>query len=428
MEQTTHGPFEGLKVLELGRFIAVPFCGQMLAEGGADVVKVEDLDGDQSRHNGPILPYEGRQFFNKNRGKRSLSVQLSDPEVQPAIRTLAERADIVLANFRPGVAERFGLDYESLRTANPRVIYAQNTAYGSLGPMADTPGMDVVMQGVTGFAHMSERGPEQHGSPMVDHAAALLMAWGVSTALYHRERTGRGQKLDVALMHAAMILENTQLTHVDLIDGWRSDFLGYLKTAFSQGKTWADVLKRREELQPHRVMRAYYGFFETADGNVAIACNARNLRRKMAALLGIDDRWTTEANWYPPDVDVHEAFVREQVVGRLKSRTTAEWLATFTEAGLPIGPLRHSDEMFDDEQAWENGFLARIEHEVLGGVTVVAPPVKFSDSPLQVRPSVPLGKHSREVLLEAGLVAASIDALFERGVVKEVNETLEDLL
>lgn len=244
------GPFEGLRVLELGRFIAVPVCGQLLAEGGADVIQVEDLEGDQTRHNGPILPFEGRQYFNKNCGKRCISVQLADSEVQEALAALARKADIVLANFRPGLSKKLRLDYESVLSTNPQVIYAENIAYGLKGEMAEMPGMDVVLQAMTGVAHMTDRRPEQLAGPMSDHAAALLMAFGVSTALYHRGRTGRGQKLDVALMQAAMLLENTQLTHVDLIDGWRSDFLVYLRSAFAEGKTWADVLKRRDEMQP----------------------------------------------------------------------------------------------------------------------------------------------------------------------------------
>jgi formyl-CoA transferase len=334
----------------------------------------------------------------------------------------------VLANFRPGLAERYELDYPSIVRTNPRVIYAENTAFGRAGPLADAPGMDVVLQGVTGFAHFSERGPEQNDGPMIDQTAAILMAWGVSTALYHRERAGVGQRLDVALMHAAMLMENNALTHVDLTDGWRHEFVEYLKTAFSEGETWADILRRRQEMQPHRVMRAYYGFFETADGSVAVACNARNLRRRMAALLGISDRWTTEQDWYPEDVESHEAFVREQVVRALKAKTSAECIAEFSAAGLPIGPLRHPDELFDDPQAWANGFFARIEHEVVGGMTIVAPPVKFSETPLSAQPTVPLGKHSREILAEAGLEPAAIDLLFERGLVKQVYETLDDFL
>ena len=272
------GPFDGLRVLELGRFIAVPFCGQLFADGGADVIKVEDLDGDQTRHNGPILPFEGRQFLDKNRGKRSLSVQLTDPDIRLAVKNIAAEVDVVLANFRPGLSEQLGFDYESVRERNPRVIYAENTAYGTEGPMADMPGMDIALQAYTGLAQMTDHGPEQITHPIIDYATAILMAWGVSTALYNREKMGKGQKLNVALMHSAMLLENNALTHVDVIDGWRAEFVTYLKRAFAEGKSWADVLEYRNELQPHRVMRAYYGIFDTSDGSVAVACNARTLR------------------------------------------------------------------------------------------------------------------------------------------------------
>jgi formyl-CoA transferase len=272
-----------------------------------------------------------------------------------------------------------------------------------------------------GFAHLSERGPEQQAYPLIDHAASMLMAWGVAAALYHRERTGAGQKLDVALMQAAMLLSNNWLTHVDAIDGWREEFLSYLKTAFAEGKTWAEVLKHRDELQPHRTIRAYYGFFDTADGSVGIACNARTLRLRMIQILGIDDRWTTEPGWLPDDVEAHEVYVREQVLERLKANTSAHWIEVFRAKGLPIGPVRLPDEMFDDQQAWDNEFFARVEHELLGGVTVVGPPVKFSETPLEAKPSPPLGKHTREALREGGLNDEQIAGLFERGVVREIN-------
>jgi CoA:oxalate CoA-transferase len=413
------GPFHGLRVVELGRFIAVPFCAQLLADGGADVVKVEALEGDQPRLNGPITPTEGRQFLNKNRGKRSLSVELTDPEVVAALQRLTAEADVVLANMRPGLAERLGLDYASVFARNPRVVYAENTAYGNTGPMAGEPGMDMVLQGVTGVAHFTEHGPEEQTNPIIDHAAALLMSWGVATALYHRERTGKGQRLDVALMHAAMVLENNQLTHVDAIDGWRDEFVEYLKTAFARGATWKEVLEHRRTLQPHLVIRAYYGFHRTSDGMVAVACNAVTLRNRMRELMGIDDRWTSEPGWLPDDATAYEAYVQEQVASRFLERTTDEWVAIFRERGLPIGPVRHWDQVLYDEQAWANGFLVRLEHEVLGPITLVAPPVKFSESPLRARPSPPLGKHSREVLREAGLTDDAIDGLVRRGVVRD---------
>ncbi len=413
------GPYHGLRVIELGRFIAVPFCGQLLADGGADVIKVEALEGDQPRLNGPITPTEGRQFLNKNRGKRSLSVEITDPEVVAALQRLSARADVVLANMRPGLAARLGLDYESVRARNPRVIYAENTAYGTAGPMANEPGMDIVLQGYTGVAHLTTRGPEQQLNPVIDHTAALLMSWGVATALFHRERTGRGQRLDVALMHAAMVLENNQLTHVDAIDGWRDEFVEYLKGAFAGGATWEEVLAHRQELQPHRVMRAYYGFHTTSDGMVTVACNAATLRPRMLQVMGLEDAWTTQKGWVPEDAVSYEGQLYERVVARFKERTTAEWIDAFRAEGLPIGPVRHSDEVLYDQQAWDNGFLVRLEHEILGGVSMVAPPVKFSDSPLQARPSPPLGKHSRDVLRESGLEDAAIEALFARGVVRE---------
>jgi CoA:oxalate CoA-transferase len=413
------GPFAGLRVLELGRFIAVPVCGQFLAEGGADVIKVEDIDGDQSRHNGQIVPFEGRQFFNKNRGKRSLSVKLHDPGVLQAVRQLADRADIVLANFRPGLSQRLALDYEAVSASNPRVIYAENTAYGLHGPMSEAAGMDIVVQAYTGIAQMTDRGPEQLENPMIDYTASLLMAFGVSTALYHRERTGRGQKLDTALLQAAMFMENNQLTHVDAIDGWREEFVEYLKHAFAEGRSWAEILHLRHELQPHRTMRAYYGFFPTKDGTVAVACNARTLRLAMIDALGIEDRWTTEPGWEPGDVDAHEQAVWDQVSGAFRSASSNHWLSEFGRRGLPIGEVRHSDQLFYDEQVAANGFLARLDHEVVGPITVVAPPVHFADSPMIARPPAPLGKHSREVLREGGLDEATIDQLVARGSVRE---------
>ncbi|MCK9486065.1 MAG: CoA transferase [Dehalococcoidia bacterium] len=413
------GPYSGLRVIEIGRFIAVPFCAQLIADGGADVVKVEAIEGDQPRMNGPIIPTEGRQFLNKNRGKRSLSVELGDPEVVRALQALTVDADIVLANLRPGLATRLGLDYDSVRARNPRVVYAENTAYGNEGPMAGAPGMDIVLQGYTGVAHLTERGPEQQLNPVIDHTAALLMAWGVATALFHRERTGRGQRLDVSLMQAAMVLENNQLTHVDAIDGWRDGFVEYLKDAFAQGASWEEVLRHRESIQPFRMMRAYYGFFRTSDGTVAVACNAATLRDRMREVMDIDDPWTSSEGWLPDDVVAYEAMLYDQVAARFRERPTGEWIAMFRERGLPIGPVRHWDEVMYDDQAWANDYLVRLDHELLGGITMVAPPVKFSDSPLVAKPSPPLGKHSRDVLREAGLDDDAIDGMVARGVVRD---------
>jgi crotonobetainyl-CoA:carnitine CoA-transferase CaiB-like acyl-CoA transferase len=414
------GPFERLKVVEFGRFIAVPFCAQLLADGGADVVKVEPITGDESRRNGQIIEGEGRQFLNKNRGKRSLSVSLSDERAREAVKTLTHRADIVLANFRPGLAEGFGLDYDSVAAANPRVIYAENTGYGHKGPLANAPGIDVVLQAYSGIAQFHADGPVPQPNPLVDYSAALLMAWGVSTALYHRERSGSGQKLDIALLQAALVLQNNTLNHIDAVDSGRVEFVEYLKTAFAEGASWADVIERRASAGLYALMRAYYGFHRTSDGTIAIGGGSLAIRQRIMKVLAIEDRWVTEPGWLPEDSRAHADEVLAQVSSALAREPTVHWMARFQEAGVPVAPVRMPEQLIDDEQAWANDYFVRLEHELLGGYTVTAPPVQFSETPLTANePSPVLGKHTREILREAGLDAAAIDALVETGAARE---------
>ncbi len=414
------GPFTGLKVVEFGRFIAAPYCGQLLADGGADVIKVEALNGDETRRNGPILPTEGRQYLNKNRGKRSIAVDLNDADARAAIQNLCSNADIVVANFRPGQAERHRIDYESLSAVNPRIIYAENTAYGRLGPMADAPGMDIVLSGYSGLISLSEDGPAPIGEPIIDYTAGLLLAWGVSTALYHRERTGRGQKLDVALLQAALVLQNNRMNHIDLVDSWRLEFIEYLKTAFAEGQSWADVLAKREELQPVAIARSYYGFLPTADGMISVAAMARPLRKKMMEVAGFEDRWSSDPDFVPDDAKQYVTELLERVQAIFRTQSTDYWVARLSAVGIPAGPMRLPQQLLDDEQVWANGFLIRLEHELLGGLTVVAPPVAFSETPLEAKTASPtLGRDSRAILSEAGLEPEAIEALHARGAFAE---------
>lgn len=412
------GPFENLKVIEFGRFIAAPYCGQLLADGGADVIKVESLDGDETRRNGAIIPGEGRQFLNKNRGKRSLSVDLNNPDALRAVHTLARGADVVVANFRPGQARRHGLDFDSLSSANPRLIYAENTAYGRVGPMADTPGMDVVVAGYSGLLNITAEGPLMPPDPIIDYTAGLLLAWGVSTALYARERTGRGQRLDVALLQAALVLQNNHMNHVDVIDGWRLEFIEYLKHAFASGASWSEVLATRDELQPHAPARVYYGFLRTADGMMSVAALARPLRLKMMDVVGFEDRWTRDPGWVPDDARAYTADLLTKVESILATDTTARWCEKLSAAGIPCGPMRLREQLLDDEQVLANGFVVRLEHELVGEVTVVAPPVAFSETPLRVTSPSPVhGRHTRDILREAGLSDGEIARMVAGGAV-----------
>ena len=332
---------------------------------------------------------------------------------------LLEQADVTIVNFRPGQGEKLGLDYATVSRANPRIVYAQNTAFGPQGPLAGKPGMDILLQAYTGMTPMTATGPKPPGDPYVDYTAALLMAWGIATALYNRERTGVGQKLDVSLLQAALVIQNNSIHHVDAVDGWRAGFVEHLKTAFAEGRTMAEVLRERETLKPS-ISPPYYGFFETRDGHIVIAAGGRGLQVRVAKLLGIEDPALSDPNFKIDDIAAYTRAMRARSAARLAEETTASWLAKFNAAGLPAGEYRLKDEIFDDPHVWENGYLTRLEHEEVGGMTVVAPPVKFSETPMSTTTASPtLGKHSREILAETGLSEEEIDSLVTAGVVRE---------
>jgi crotonobetainyl-CoA:carnitine CoA-transferase CaiB-like acyl-CoA transferase len=410
------GPYENLRVVEFGRFIAAPYCGQLFADGGADVIKVEPLVGDDARHNGTRLSAtEARQFLNKNRGKRSIAVDLGDEGIRALMQRLTASADVVLTNFRPGQAERLGLDYPQLVRANPRLIYAENTAFGKQGAMSSKAGMDILLQAYAGIASPTADGPRMNGEPIIDYTAALLMAWGIASALYHREKTGKGQALDVSLLQAALVIQNNSMNHVDAVDEWRGEFVEYLKEAFSRGDTLATVIAHRETLKP-QIAPPYYGLFQTENGFLAVTAGGLGLRRKVAKILGIDDPGLADLKFDPEDVEVYTRTIRQQVVASLGTKTTAEWQQIFEADGVPAGTVNFREQVLDDSQCWENEYLVRLEHEEVGGMTVVAPPVKFSETPLSVRgPTPTLGKHTRDVLFELGLTDANIDALVASG-------------
>lgn len=412
------GPFHGLRVVEFGRFIAAPYCGQLMADGGADVIKVEPLHGDDARRNGTRLsPTEARQFLNKNRGKRSVAVKLADAEVRQALRRLLDRADVVIANFRPGQAADLGLDYETLSATNPRLIYAENTGFGKRGPLRHKAGMDMVLQAYTGLAPVGAAGPVPLNDPVIDYTAALLMAWGIATALYDRERRGRGQRLDVSLLQAALVLQNNSINHVDAVDGWRNDFVDYLKRAFQEGRSLDDVLAHRDTVKP-AIEPPYYGVFQARDGLLALAAGGRGLQRRAVAVLGVTDPSLTEEGSVPDDIAAHTRAMRGEVAAAIRSRPVAHWLAEFERASVPAGPVLLKDQVLTDEQVLANDYVVRLDHEKIGGMTVVAPPVKFSATPLaSADPSPVLGRHTREVLAQTGVDAGHIEAMISRGVV-----------
>src|SRR6266850_873631 len=220
---TSSRPFAGLEVVEFGQFIAVPFCAQLLAEGGARVLKIEALEGDPVRQLAPLAPGETRHFLSRNRGKRSLPLDLRHPRAKDVIERLLARADVILTNFRPGLAEELGLDYASLAPRLPRLIVGSVSAFGRRGPDALLAGMDLVVQARTGLmaslGKIEDGVPASGEAPVADYMCALSMAFGVAAALLRRERTGRGGEVSGALMMAALVAQNNSMVRVELVDG-----------------------------------------------------------------------------------------------------------------------------------------------------------------------------------------------------------------
>src|SRR5215510_131100 len=273
-------PFAGIEVVEFGQFIAVPFCGQLLAEGGARVIKVESLEGDPVRHLAPVAPGESRHFVIRNRGKHSLPLDLKHPDASEILEAFLARADVVLINMRPGLAAELGVEYEQLAPRHPRLIVGTVTAFGPTGPDAALAGMDMVVQArsglmVTGGKVGASGLPTTGESPIADYMAAALLAFGVASALFRRERTGRGGRVDTSLLQSALALQNNLMVRVENVDGARhADFREWLGEARRGGVPFAEQAERMPRNRPVAMAAVYYRTYATKDAALAVACGS----------------------------------------------------------------------------------------------------------------------------------------------------------
>ena len=405
------GPLSHIRVLDLSRVLAGPWAGQNLADLGAEGIKVErPKSGDDSRAFGPpwLKDRDGKDtresayFASANRGKKSVTVNLSKPGGQNLVRELAAQSDVLLENYKHGDLARYGLGYEDLRKINPRLIYCSVTGFGQDGPYAPRPGYDFIFQGMGGLMSITgERddlpggGPQRVGVPIVDIMTGMYATIAVCAALANRERTGKGQLLDLALL-------DTQVAFL------ANQGMNYLATG--------EVPGRLGNAHPNIVP---YQTFKTSDGDIILACGNDNLFSKFCEAgdcvhLVQDARFATNGK----RVENRAALVPllQEIFSR---RTTREWVEALEAAGVPNGPINNLKQVFEEPQVVARGMKIEVEHASAGKVPLMASPMRFSETPLEFRlPPPTLGQHTGEILQGVlGLDAAAIARLSDEGII-----------
>jgi crotonobetainyl-CoA:carnitine CoA-transferase CaiB-like acyl-CoA transferase len=414
-------PFAGVTVLELGHFVAVPWAGQVLADGGAHVIKIEPREGEPSRHIAPLAPGESRHYAIRNRGKHALPLELKHPHAREILDALLARADVVLANMRPGLAAELGLEYEQLAPRHPRLIVGTVTAFGAQGPDAPLAGMDLVVQARSGLlvtgGKVKDGLPASGESPIADYMAASLLAFGVASALYRRERTGRGGRVDTSLLMAALALQNNLMVRVENVDGPRhAAFDEWLGQARRDGVPFAEQVQRMPRNRPVAMEAIYYRTYATKDAALAVACGSPSLRRRFIEAIGLTDPALAGGI---ADVEAHYAALKREAEARLASRTTAEWRAVLGKAGVPASGVALPLEILDDPQPAANDVFHRAPHPVLGPVTVLGPVVRLDAGGFTAAPfTPPFGSQVESILEWAGFGPADVKRLLDGGAVR----------
>jgi len=393
------GPLAGIRVVELAQIMAGPTCGMLLADMGADVIKVEKLPGgdDTRSYSRPAVNGESAAFMMLNRNKRGIAVNLKTPDGLAVVKQLLLTADVVTENYRKGTLEKLGLGWDVLHALNPRLVYCVVSGYGRTGPYADKGGFDLIAQGFSGLMSITgEPGgaPVKSGSPIADINAGVLAALGVVSALHARHATGRGQMVDTSLMEAAI-----QQTY------WQSAI--YFATGENPGPTGSA-----------HILTAPYQAFPTADGWINVGgANQANWERIARAIgredLIADPRFATNAERMQ-----HLAELTPLIAERMRARPSAHWIAEFEAAGVPVGPINRIGDMLADPQVAAREMVVEVEHPKAGRTRALGMPVKFSETACAVkRPAPLLGQHTREVLVELGYDEAAIERLAAAGAV-----------
>ena len=394
------GALAGIRVVEVGNFMAAPFCTMQLADLGADVVKIENPDGgDLVRTTAPFLDGESSSFVRLNRNKRSLALDLKAPRGKEALRKLARRADVLVENLRPGTMRELELDYPRLSELNPRLVYVSASGWGQDGPYAQRPGLDIMAQGMSGLMSITGeeggRNPVKVGVPVTDLTCALYGALAALAALRVRDHTGRGQFIDVCLFEAGVSLAV-----------WEAG------RYFGNGEIPKPLGSAHQTQAPYQALRASDGFFTvgaTSGKTWEACCDVFGLSHLKA-----------DARFAKPHVR-HQN--RRELIPLIEAvtekRPAKRWVDALIEAGVPCGLLQTYDQVFNDPHLNARGFFPEAPHTKLGPVKQIGSPMRLSDTPPRMVHAGPLlGQHSAEVLTELGYSQEEIRRLAADGVIR----------
>jgi CoA:oxalate CoA-transferase len=388
----------GLRVLDFSRVLAGPFCTALLADLGAEVIKVEPPGGDDYRHIGPFKEGESALFLLMNRGKKGLTLNLKSARGAALAQELAGKSDVVVENFKPGVAGRLGVDHETLRAINPRLVYASISGFGQSGPFADRPAYDIIAQAMAGLMSVTgdpEGPPTRTGESMADLCGGLYAAWAIMAALFARERSGQGRRIDVAMFDSIFSLLPTALAQ-------------YLYAGTTPGRTG----NRHPLSSP-------FGSFRAADGEVIIAVANNALFARLAEAMGAPDL-VGDPRFASDELRTcNEPALRAAIEAWSGRLTVAEVVEILEGHGVPASPIWTVEQAAGSAQVAFRKLLATVEHPRLGEIPLIEQPVHFSDAPRGRHAPPPLlGEHSEAVLGELlGIDRAEIEALRRDGVI-----------
>lgn len=391
---TAGGPLAGVRVLDLSAYIAGPYGCTLLGDQGADVLKIEPPGGDNLRNYPSTLESESRAFLGINRGKRGMALDLKSPVGLDVFKRLVRDADVVVHNFRPGVAQRLGISFEALQQINPRLIYCALTGYGDAGPLKDKAGFDTVLQTLTGMCALqgpSDGPPEILYGSIVDYYSAALLAAGVASALYERERSGVGQYVGVSLLRGALTMQSARMV-------------------------WAEG----EPREVSRDMRSggITGLHPTRDGYLFVSATTPHFWAALCELAQLPDEARSERFDTVRKRKQHEKELIPMLRAALQAHTALEWEKIFGDR-VPCAAVRNIEDMFDHPQVLSEGLVGEMEHPLVGRYRGFRHPIKFGRTPPQPPRAAPaFGQHSRAALQEAGYSADEIDRLFSQKAVQ----------